>query len=233
MVQEHIFSLSSALLYTFSLSTSPGCVLLESETNLTNCDISLNFNEVIKETHFQRYTFIPVAWMLLNREVPGILNLGRSGLSRSASLRVRLLKGKTCRLKQQRPLLWVEINWLKTWISYTCYSCQEKARREGTNIRIYQGIISSALPDDNKKKQTKKQILRSRLLFPSRARGLEAQLLAMLSCECSVSDLAVSAKKTLLRRLLRNSLTWNIYYWDLCRWAWGYVKRLSMKRLWI
>lgn len=60
MVQEHIFLLSCAILYMFSLSISPGCVLLENENNLTNCDISLNFNEVIKETNFQRYTFISV-----------------------------------------------------------------------------------------------------------------------------------------------------------------------------
>lgn len=162
MVQEHIFSLSSALLYMFSLSMSPGCVPLESENNLTNCEISLNFNEVIKETHFQRYTFTSVAWMLLNREMPRIQNIGRLGLSGSASLRVRLLKGKTCRLKQQRPLLWVEINWLKTWISYTCYSCQEKGRREGTDICIYQGITLCHMII----KKPKKQILRSRLLFP-------------------------------------------------------------------
>lgn len=62
MVQKNIFPLSHANLYTFSLSISHGCGLLESENNLTNGDVSLNFNEVIKETHFQRYTFISVAF---------------------------------------------------------------------------------------------------------------------------------------------------------------------------
>ena len=62
MVQKNTSPLSHANLYTFSLSISRGCGLLESENNLTNGDVSLNFNEVIKETHFQRYTFISVAF---------------------------------------------------------------------------------------------------------------------------------------------------------------------------
>lgn len=61
-------------------------------------------------------------------------------LSRSAASRVRLLKEIAHRLKQQRPLLWVETNWLKTLINYTCYSCQEKAKKEGMNMCIYEGI---------------------------------------------------------------------------------------------
>lgn len=32
---------------------------------------------------------------------------------------------------QQRPLLWVETNWLKPRLCYTRYSCQGKAKREG------------------------------------------------------------------------------------------------------
>lgn len=160
---EKYFSLCLVLFWLmFSLSLPHWCVLLESENNLTTWDISLNFNEVIKETHFQRYTFISVAWMLLNQEMTGILNKGRLGLSRSAALRGRLLKGQTWRLKlkQQRPLLWVETNWLKTWISYIFYSCQGKAKREGTNICIYQGIMLCHMIVKNKK-----QILRLKLLF--------------------------------------------------------------------
>ena len=53
---------------------------------------------------------------------------------------VRLFKGMAWRPKQQRPLLWVETNWLKTWISYICYLCQGKAKRKRTNIFIFQGV---------------------------------------------------------------------------------------------
>lgn len=59
---EKHFPLSHANLYTFSLVYLMINGLLESENNLTNGDVSLNFNEVIKETHFQRYTFISVAF---------------------------------------------------------------------------------------------------------------------------------------------------------------------------
>lgn len=54
MEQENMFLF--VLCYSFIRSplVSHWYVLLESENNLTNWDISLNFNEVIKETHFQR-----------------------------------------------------------------------------------------------------------------------------------------------------------------------------------
>ena len=140
--------------------------------------------------------------MLLNQEMTGILNIVRLGSSPSAALRVRLLKGTTWRLKQQRPLLWVETNWLKTWISYTCYSCQGKAKRAEMNICVYPGIRLC-----HRILKNKKPILKLKHLFLQEGRGREASLLGQCFLLNIVSALTFSANKILLRRLLWNSLT--------------------------
>lgn len=98
--------------------------------------------------------------MLLNQEMTRILKIGWLGFSGSAALRVRLWKGEALRLKQQRPLLRVGTNWLKTLINYPCYSSQEKAKREGTNICLYRGFTLCRMILKNEK-----HILRFKFFF--------------------------------------------------------------------